>query len=139
MPTTTGGGPLIASFQVTKAVANIRQNSEVGAARGRWTLTPFGRRSGFAIAGARLTAPWKRPPRWIGIDVWGGSFASSLVPWFGEIHHPSGTGGCVVPLSAAERLLLRMHGAASPREIRIYGHGTRVPLNATVHLRAVRT
>ena len=138
MSTTSAGGPLIASFRVTKTLSNPRQNSELGAARGRWSLTPFGEANGFAIAGARLTAPWRRPPRWIGIDVWGGDFANALVPWFGEIHHPNGVGGCVVPLSGAERLLLRMHGAESPREIRIHGHGTAVALDSTVHLRAVR-
>lgn len=138
MSTTSGGGPLIASFRVTRAAANIRTNTELGAGRGAWTLSRFGRSSGFAVSGARLTAPWKRPPNWIGIDAWGGDFASALVPWFGEIHHPNGTGGCVVPLSPTERLLLRLHGAASPREIRVYGHGTAVALGAQVHLRAVR-
>lgn len=130
---------MIATFRVTKASDNVPRDRELGAGRGRWELTPFGQASGFAVARSRLTAPWRRPPRWIGIEAWGGDWSSSLVPWFGEIHHPNGVGGCVVPLSATERLLLRMYGAASPREIRLFGHNTPVPLDAVVALHAVRT
>ena len=54
MSTTNGGGPLIATFRVTKAANNVRQNRRAGPGEGRLDAHAVRRAaSGFRASAAR--------------------------------------------------------------------------------------
>ena len=133
-------GPLLATFTVTRAVANGGSRSrsdEFGAAAGAWAVADAGTEAGFSADPdrPRLRAPNHRPPGCFGLEAVGGDeFSTSVLPWFGELHQTQGVGGAVVGIDADTRVGLRTYAGQHPREIRVFGADTPVAVGATVRL-----
>ena len=106
---------------------------------GAWTVGEFGRQHGFSTpGGSALRGPAGRPLRWIGLEVLTrGGGASSVMPWWGEIHNPQGVGGAMVAVSDTERLLILAVTNEHPRKLVVASAGTTIPAGTTVVLRSV--
>ena len=133
-------GPLLATFTVSRAVANGRsraRDAEFGSAAGEWAVADAGADAGFSVDPnrPRLRAPNRRPPGCFGLEAVGGDeFSSAVLPWFGELHQTQGVGGAVVGIDADTRVGLRTYAGIHPRELRVFGADTPVAVGATLRL-----